>query len=359
MRGQLPKSLFSFMITLLCLGSLMTTLIWYTSGDNHVETYQPPPQKKRAPKPSEICKGCKEIIDKIQQRYNQTWMKQEENYMKFRADLSVKCNGFDKAIITQSNTPVGSKLVYDGEKKRTLEVNQDLFNLFTKKHPFSNKIWDTCSVVGNGGILSDSGCGKMIDSADFVVRCNLPPLENGYEKDVGIKTSLVTANPSIFLQKYGSLMGRRRPFVDSLRKYGNSLLLLPAFSFGVNTAVCQRVVYAIEDFESPLQPVFFNPQYLQSLAHFWRSQGLKETRLTTGLIMASLALEFCENVHLYGFWPFSNHPYGLYTLTNHYYDDKPAKTNFHAMPAEFDRLLQLHTRGVLRLHLGDCKADGK
>ncbi|XP_030580173.1 alpha-2,8-sialyltransferase 8F-like [Archocentrus centrarchus] len=359
MRGQLLKFFFSFMIILLCLGSLMTMFIWYTSDYNHVKTYHPAPARKRAPKPSELCKGCKEIIDKIKQRYNQTWTKQEENNMKLRAELRLKCNGSDEAIITQSNTPVGSKLVYDGEKKRTIEVKQDLFNMFIKKHPFSNKIWDTCSVVGNSGILSDSGCGKMIDSGDFVVRCNLPPLDNGYEKDVGTKTNLVTANPSILFQKYGSLIGRRRPFIDSLRQYGSSLLLLPAFAFSGHTAVCQRAVYAIEDFESPLQPVFFNPQYLQNLSQFWRSQGLKEVRLSTGLMVASMALGFCENVHLYGFWPFSSHPYGLYALTNHYYDDKPANKGFHSMPAEFDQLLQLHAQGVIRLHLGDCKADGK
>lgn len=49
-----------------------------------------------------------------------------------RTGLSVKCNGFDKAIITKNNTPVGSKLVYDGDKKKTLQVNKELFNIFTK-----------------------------------------------------------------------------------------------------------------------------------------------------------------------------------------------------------------------------------
>ncbi|XP_005726202.2 alpha-2,8-sialyltransferase 8E-like [Pundamilia nyererei] len=191
------------------------------------------------------------------------------------------------------------------------------------------------------------------------IKCNLPPLENGYEKDVGSKTSLVTANPSIIFQKYGALTGRRLPFVESLHKYGNSLLLLPAFSFGRNTAMCQRAAYTIEDFESPIRPVFSNAQYLHSLDQFWSSEGLKERRLSTGFIMVSMALELCENVHLYGFWPFSNHPYDLYTLTNHYYDDVPVKTFFHAMPAEFEHLLQLHTEGVLRLHLGDCKSDKK
>ncbi|XP_035470091.1 alpha-2,8-sialyltransferase 8F isoform X2 [Scophthalmus maximus] len=353
MRGQLLRSLVSLMITLLCVGSLLTTLIC------NVEPHKPPPQKKSAPQPSDPCNGCGEIINKVLERYSQPWKKREDNYQKFRSQLGSKCHGLDKAIVTQGNTPVGAKLVYDGEKKRSLQVTPEIFSTFTKERPFSNKTWDTCAVVGNGGILTNSSCGPMIDAAQFVIRCNLPPLANGYETHVGVKTDLVTANPSILVEKYGALMGRRRPFVESLRSYGDSLLLLPAFSYGHNTPVSLRAAYSIEDFGSPARPIFFNPEYLQSLAVFWGSRGLRAVRLSTGIIMASLALEVCTNVHLYGFWPFGHHPHGLHALTNHYYDDRQTKKKFHAMPAEFDLLLRLHSQGVLRLHLGDCRpADG-
>lgn len=369
MRGQLLKSFFSLVITLFCLGSLLTTVIWYMVDNNslrsNVEPQRPHPKKKSAPEPSDPsdpsdpCKGCREVINKVIERYSQTWRKQENNYQQFSSQLSSQCHGLDRAIITQANTPVGSKIVYDGDKKKTLKVTPELFSTFAKEHPFPNKTWDTCAVVGNGGILTNSSCGDIIDSAQFVIRCNLPPLGKRYEKHVGTKTDIVTANPSIFLEKYGALMGRRRPFVESLHSYGKSRLLLPAFSYGHNTPVCMRAVYSIEDFESPIQPIFFNPEYLQSLALFWRSRGLRAVRLSTGIIMASIALEHCANVHLYGFWPFGNHPHGLHALTNHYYDDRQTKTKFHSMPAEFDLLLQLHSQGVLKLHLGDCQPGEK
>ncbi|XP_054616454.1 alpha-2,8-sialyltransferase 8E isoform X1 [Dunckerocampus dactyliophorus] len=348
----------SFMIALLCLGSLLSTVTWYMIDDDSVvASYKPPPQKKSSPKPSALCKGCRELIDNVLKRHSQTWKKNEENYRTFTSKLSRSCRGFDKAIITQGNTPVGTKIQYDGEKSRTLQVTPAIFKTFIKEHPFSNRTFDTCAVVGNGGILMDSGCGKMIDSAQFVMRCNLPPLNDEYGAHVGVKTDLVTANPSILKEKYGSLVGRRRNFVESLQSYGKSLILLPAFSYGINTPLSLRVSYTVEDFDSPARPIFFNPEYLRNLSQFWTGNGLKSHRLSTGIMMASMALEACANVHLYGFWPFSNHPHGLYTLTNHYYDDRKVNAKFHAMPVEFDMLLKLHTQGVLRLHLGDCHSD--
>ncbi|CAN9505431.1 unnamed protein product [Ophioblennius macclurei] len=269
-----------------------------------------------------------------------------------------KCPSVSKAefaIVTQNNTPLGSQIVYSGEPKRTAQVTTDLFSTFPKELPFPKKKWDTCSVVGNGGILINSKCGKQIDSAQFVIRCNIPPLKGELEEDVGKKTDLVTANPSIFFQKFSALNKHRRPFVECLRNVGNSLLLMPTFAFGGNTAVCLRAIYAIEDFNSPIRPVAFNPQYMRNLSVYWRSQGLKEAYLSTGFIMVSLALELCNNVNLFGFWPFGVHPHDCHPLTNHYYDNIPAKARVHSMPSEFDHLLKLHSQGILRIHLGDCE----
>lgn len=50
----------------------------------------------------------------------------------FRSQLNSKCHGLEKAIITQANTPQGTKLVYDAERKRTLVVNAEVFNTFIK-----------------------------------------------------------------------------------------------------------------------------------------------------------------------------------------------------------------------------------
>ncbi|XP_043957231.1 alpha-2,8-sialyltransferase 8F-like [Gambusia affinis] len=355
--GGLRGQLFSLMIGLLFLGSLLTTFMWYMLDNKNLKIRRHLPKMKIVPRSTDSCKNCGETIKKALDIYYKTWRKQEQSFKNFSQQLSRKCHGLDKAIISQMNTPLGSKLVYDGEKKRTAQINAELFSTFPKVSPFSNKTRASCAVVGNSGILANSQCGKMIDSAEFVIRCNLPPVSDGYEKHVGSKTNLVTVNPSILLDKYGSLMTRRRPFVEKLRNYGDSMMLLPAFSFGMNTPVSLRAFYTIEDFKSPIRPLFLNPLYLESLAVFWKSQGVKALRLSSGIMMISLALEICDNVHLYGFWPFSIHPHNFQDLSNHYYDNKLDKKNIHAMPTEFNQLLKLHTQGVLQLHLGDCEPD--
>ncbi|KPP71671.1 hypothetical protein Z043_109388, partial [Scleropages formosus] len=314
-----------------------------------------------------------------------------------RSQLQSKCNGISSAVITQENTPVGSKVIYDGEKRKPLQVTPKLFSTFVKEAPFRNHTSETCAVVGNSGILSNSSCGDEINSAQFVIRCNLPPLDSSYENDVGNKTNLVTANPSILVEKchvwecvgtyadvspgqypetpvvlalsqlttsqpapffparFNGLTEQRRPFAESLVRYGDSLLLLPAFSYWHNTAVSLRAVYTLQDFDGSARPIFLNPEYLRGLTWFWRARGLKAMRLSTGLIVASLASELCANVHLYGFWPFPWHPHGGGPLTNHYYDNRQSKKKVHNMPDEFVHLLRLHNQGVVKLHLGKCE----
>ncbi|KAG7459748.1 hypothetical protein MATL_G00213790 [Megalops atlanticus] len=357
MRGLLLKLLFSLMLCLFILGTVLTAFVWYVFNysDDRPRSSSHPIRKNPEADPSGVCKECREnTIDKMVEIHSHTWKKQEANFKKFRSQLTSRCHGATKAIVTQVNTPLESKIVYDGEKRKPLVVTPKLFSTFLKEQPFKNVTWETCAVVGNGGILLNSSCGEEIDSAHFVFRCNLPPLDKGYEKDVGNNTDLVTANPSILLEKFEGLMEHRRPFVESLSSYRDSMLLLPAFSYGHNTPVSLRALYTLQDFNSPVQPIFLNPEYLQSLARFWRAQGLRAMRLSTGLIVASLALELCTNVHIYGFWPFAQHPHDRRPLTNHYYDNRQSKKTVHAMPAEFAHLLRLHGQGVLRVHLGQC-----
>ncbi|KAM3926716.1 alpha-N-acetylneuraminide alpha-2,8-sialyltransferase-like [Leptodactylus fuscus] len=259
------------------------------------------------------------------------------------------CNASHTLLLTQENSPVGHVIKYDAER-RTRNVTESLHVLFPKTSPFTEPIRH-CAVVGNGGILRNSSCGEDIDKADFVFRMNLPPLN--WTEDVGTKTHLVTANPSILIDKYKSLMDYRKPFIDMVKSYGSAMVLLPAFSFSFSTEVSLRTLYTLEDFDMKSRVVFFNPQYLQKLDAYWKKIGLKFRRMSSGLMMVSAAFEVCEKVTLYGFWPFSQDLEGT-PILNHYYDDAPPKPGFHSMSDEFYQYLRMHSEGALELKVGQC-----
>ncbi|XP_043944939.1 alpha-2,8-sialyltransferase 8E [Protopterus annectens] len=272
----------------------------------------------------------------------------------FKSALSRCCNAPVYLFTTQKNTPQGSKLKYEVDTSGTLTVNSEVFSMFPKDMPYSRSQFRKCAVVGNGGILKNSQCGKEIDNADFIFRCNLPPISEKYANDVGLKTDIVTINPSIIYERYSKLEKRRRPFYEAVQAYENASLLLPAFYNTRNTEVSFRVKYVLDDFESQQSVFYFHPQYLISVSRFWSTQGVHAKRLSSGLMLVTAAMELCNEVHLYGFWAFPMNPSGIFT-THHYYDNVRPRPGFHAMPTEIFNFLHLHSKGVLHVHTDTCR----
>lgn len=75
----------------------------------------------------------------------------------------------DVSVVKSSFKP-GDVIHYVLDRRRTLNISQDLHSLLPEVSPMKNRRFKTCAVVGNSGILLDSGCGKEIDTHDFVIR---------------------------------------------------------------------------------------------------------------------------------------------------------------------------------------------
>ncbi|XP_061430685.1 alpha-2,8-sialyltransferase 8E-like [Lethenteron reissneri] len=267
--------------------------------------------------------------------------------------------GAGRVMVTQTNSPINSNITYDASKK-TITVDENLHSIFIKEFPERSGRYPRCAVVGNGGILTNSSCGSQIDAADFVIRCNLAPVDGKFSNDVGTKTSLVTANPSIIIKKFQSLNARRTPFVKEMEAYKDTIILVSGFSFASLTPIAMRLAFTLEDFRAQQRVAFFNPDYMRAIARFWKGQGVNEPRPSSGLMMTSVAMDLCDEVHVYGFWPFDQAVLARaggagVELTHHYYDDQKPNRR-HSMPHEFLELLALHSRGVLRMHVGECAA---
>ncbi|KAJ8281918.1 hypothetical protein COCON_G00044370 [Conger conger] len=269
-----------------------------------------------------------------------------------RAQLQFCCNATGNLFLTRKNTHQRQMIQYETSRKKK-RVDDSLFKMLPKSTPWRKKSgFQRCAVVGNSGILRNSCCGAEIDSADIVIRLNLAPINNS--TDVGVKTSLVTVNPSQILVNYPNLEKHPKPLAERVSAYGDAPIAVSAFTYPFCTGISFTVHRVLQKLRPEQKVVFFNPEYLRELFRYWKRQGLKELRLTTGLMLASVAMELCDDVHLYGFWPFSKDLF-LRPVTHHYYDDIGPSRRMHVMPKEFLKLLKMHSLGSIHLHLTQCR----
>ncbi|XP_056408718.1 alpha-N-acetylneuraminide alpha-2,8-sialyltransferase [Hyla sarda] len=169
-------------------------------------------------------------------------------------------------------------------------------------------------------------------------------------------THLVTVNPSIIDKRFQNLLWSRKSFVESLKVYKSSYVYMPAFSMRHGTEPSLRAYYTLSDFSANQTVLFANPNFLRNVGKFWKNKGVHSKRLSTGLFMVSAALSLCEEVTVYGFWPFQIDLKGR-PIRHHYYDDVPPLSGFHSMPEEFLQLWFLHKSGILRMQLGQCNVE--
>lgn len=159
--------------------------------------------------------------------------------------------------------------------------------------------------------------------------------------------------PHLLPHRFHGLNGRRLPFVKAAASYGKTWFLIPAFSYPSNSEASYRALYALQDSASQSHIFFFHPQYLSGLSKYWHDHGFHTPRLSSGFMLVTAALELCQHITLYGFWPFSLHPDG-HSLPHHYYDNVLPNSRIHIMPKEFTYYVDMHFHGVLQLHLGQC-----
>ncbi|XP_051947580.1 alpha-2,8-sialyltransferase 8F-like [Xyrauchen texanus] len=174
--------------------------------------------------------------------------------------LKMCCNATGSLYLTKHNTAVNQTIPYETSRKHTHTVDAALHTLLPEDFPWSGRGLGQCAVVGSGGILKNSSCGRQIDSADFVIRFNLAPVN---DSDVGLKTDLITINPSqIRKQNLQNIPGL---FAERVSVYGNSSLILPAFAYTYDTQLSIKSLKALQPIRPQQQVAFFSPDFLRTL----------------------------------------------------------------------------------------------
>nr|ABO37165.1 ST8 alpha-N-acetyl-neuraminide alpha-2,8-sialyltransferase 11 [Strongylocentrotus purpuratus] len=215
-----------------------------------------------------------------------------------------------------------------------------------------------CAVVGNSGILLSSLCGREIDDHDFVFRLNLAPVDGEFSRDVGSKVDLITLNRMELLaletlSKDLNTTVQGWMYINRLNGTvtDSSIVWYP---LGFPEKLSQIAVSFRDTLQ--LQPAWaYTPESLMYLA----SKVWNMPVPSTGLSVMTAALLHCDEVTMYGFFPFPEDSRGR-TLRYHYYepDTGPLKGNhsfgLHNMPKEFSLLQKLAEDGALRLVTERC-----
>ncbi|XP_036391535.1 alpha-2,8-sialyltransferase 8B-like [Megalops cyprinoides] len=254
----------------------------------------------------------------------------------------------------------GDVVHYVFDRQSTTNVSESLYRLLPAVSPMKGQHHQRCAIVGNSGILLNSSCGREIDAHDFIIRCNLAPVEE-FARDVGRRTSLVTMNPSVVQRAFQDLSSEvwRERFLQRLRGLDGSVLWIPAFMAKGGEDRVEWAVRLILQHALNVRAAVPSLRLLHAVRGYWLTNKILIKRPTTGLLMYTLATRFCEEIHLYGFWPFPHDLQGN-PVKYHYYDtltyEYTSQAGPHAMPLEFRTLRALHSQGALRLQAGACRA---
>ncbi|XP_070707053.1 alpha-N-acetylneuraminate alpha-2,8-sialyltransferase ST8SIA3 [Pempheris klunzingeri] len=290
------------------------------------------------------------------------WSYNRTAFIQLKQDISQHIDIPHNFTLTRGSVRIGQLMHYDySSHKYVFSIGENFRSLLPEASPILNKHYNVCAVIGNSGILTGSRCGAQIEKFDFVFRCNFAPTEI-FKRDVGRRTNMTTFNPSILEKYYNNLLTvqDRNNFFLSLKKLDGAILWIPAFFFHTSATVTRTLVDFFVEHRGQLKVQLAWPgNIMQYINSYWKTKQLSPKRLSTGILMYTLASSMCDQIHLYGFWPFGWDPNTGKELPYHYYDKKGTKfttkwQESHQLPAEFKLLYKMHTEGLLKLSLSHC-----
>ncbi|KAM6149058.1 CMP-N-acetylneuraminate-poly-alpha-2,8-sialyltransferase isoform 1-T1 [Erethizon dorsatum] len=199
---------------------------------------------------------------------------------------------------------------------------------------------------------------KINSSLVLEIRCNLAPVVE-FAADVGTKSDFITMNPSVVQRAFGGFRNEsdREKFVRRLSMLNDSVLWIPAFMVKGGEKHVEWVNALILKNKLKVRTAYPSLRLIHAVRGYWLTNKVPIKRPSTGLLMYTLATRFCDEIHLYGFWPFPKDLNGK-AVKYHYYDDLKyryfSNASPHRMPLEFKTLNVLHNRGALKLTTGKC-----
>ncbi|XP_066266876.1 alpha-N-acetylneuraminide alpha-2,8-sialyltransferase-like [Branchiostoma lanceolatum] len=287
----------------------------------------------------------------IMEAFHRPWKRDDVSLSMTRSELEQCCSSRKTALMTQENYKVGQPVPSAFNASQFYPMTDKIFNSLQKKSPYPEKLYKTCSVVGNSGVLRESNCADHIDGADYIFRCNMPPLtDKRHLSHVGTKSNFTTV-PMSMLRKYGKIQDSQelkdRWYNQTQQYKGLIIIKKPKDS----TAVMQT---ELEKRRTDLRVAYENPAHFIGVQKYWAQRGLPR-KITSGFYVITVALMLCEQVNVYGFWPFPFDDSGGKVRYHYYYAPIFVAPETHDMAVEFMKVRELHQKGVIKMQLGKCQ----
>ena len=161
---------------------------------------------------------------------------------------------------------------------KTIELNK--YNILLPK----NK---TIAVVGNSGKLLKQNYGKLIDTHDIVIRCNLA-IVKGFENYVGSKTNFrIIAGKSFWRDLQGQFSSYNKNFLTNLKNEHFFIKAEPLYN---------AIQGIIKNYNTSCNISYIRQEVIN---HIQDETNIPD--ISTGFTALGLALMWSKNVSLFGF----------------------------------------------------------